>query len=72
MSSNNALQKRLLRELQDLKNYKNIHKLELVYPFNDVTLYCIQLILHDIESESTHLASYNTSRDILERMKLRF
>lgn len=35
MSSNNALQKRLLRELQDLKNYANIHKLELVYPFNN-------------------------------------
>lgn len=35
MSANNALQKRLLRELQDLKNYNNIHKLELVYPFNN-------------------------------------
>jgi len=35
MNTNKTLQKRLLKELQDLKNYENIHKLKLVYPFND-------------------------------------
>ena len=41
MTTNNALQKRLLRELKDLKNYENIHKLELVYqlPQNVHTYY---------------------------------
>ena len=47
MYSNNTLYKRLIRELNDLKKYDNISKLELVFPFendplpfNIRTMYC--------------------------------
>lgn len=34
MSTNNGLYKRLIREMQDLKNYKDIKKLQMVFPFD--------------------------------------
>lgn len=34
MTTNNGLYKRLMREMQDLKNYKDITQLQLVFPFD--------------------------------------
>ena len=34
MAANNGLYKRLLKEMRDLKDYKNIKKLQMVYPFD--------------------------------------
>ena len=34
MAANNGLYKRLMREMQDLKNYKDIKQLQLVFPFD--------------------------------------